>query len=183
VESLLNAISPFVSRPRLTHILLPFFEEEVRKLANARGYYATLAVQSLHLAHVHKRVGATETAWSDWRNACTYLCAYGHRKDPTIFELLDSLSTIAPSSTQAAAVAAQAAQPLTCAVLAHTDGKGTKHAPIAWFEALCNAKPAAACILLAGALAKDGGAIDRSLEASLRATLKILYTCESGYSI
>jgi hypothetical protein len=52
-------------------------------------YYDTHAGDLLILARIQAASGQQEAANASWREACTYLVAYGHHKDITIWELID----------------------------------------------------------------------------------------------
>jgi hypothetical protein len=171
-EALINAISPFVTRQSLTPVLLPAIEEELKAWRGTAGYYATLAVQHLHLAELKIRVGDSDSAKQYWDDACIFLGAYGFHKDITIFDLLESLSTIGPRSPARVAEKVQAVQPLVHSALVHSDGRETKNAVISWYDALLQARPADAIVLLINALLREGGNIDWRLEDCLRLTLK-----------
>ena len=96
-----------------------------------------------------------------------YLTAYGFRKDITIYELLESLPVLGSADSERTISALAKVQPLVDAVVDHTDGKETRHAPNHWFRALIKVDLVGGLALLARSLVLRGGRIDWRLESAI----------------
>jgi hypothetical protein len=173
-EALFNLLSEFVENPALTDTLLPVLEAQRAERTQNRGYYTALAVQELHLCHIYSGLSRQSEAESHWFRACSFLAAYGHRKDVTLLELLDGQTEIAKVEGPGASDLIARTQPLIAELVAHTDGKGTKHFPVDWFEGLVTARPVPAAILLSRRLAGAHGRVDWRLEGCLELLLLAL---------
>ena len=173
-EALFNLLSEFVESPALTGIILPVLEAQRAERTENRGYYTALAVQELHLCHILAGLSRLSEAESHWSRACSFLAAYGHRKDVTLLELLTGQIEIAKREGPAASDLIARTQPLIAELVAHTDGKGTQHFPVDWFEGLVTARPIQAALLLAQRLAGAHGRVDWRLEEGLEALLMTL---------
>jgi hypothetical protein len=182
-EALFNLLSEFVEDPALTDMILPILEAQRAERMENRGYYTALAVQELHLCHIYARLSRQAEAESHWSKACSFLAAYGHRKDVTLLELLDGQTAIAKLEGAAASDLIARTQPLIAEVVAHTDGKGTQHFPVDWFEGLVTARPAQAALLLSQRLAGAHGRVDWRLESALEALLLDLKDDSNALSI
>jgi hypothetical protein len=172
--ALFNLLSEFVENPALTDMILPVLEAQRAERTENRGYYTALAVQELHLCHIYARLSRHPEAESHWSRACSFLAAYGHRKDITFVELLDGQTEIAKLEGAGASDLIARTQPLIAELVAHTDGKGTRHFPVDWFEGLVTARPIQAAILLSQRLAGAHGRVDWRLESGLEVLLLAL---------
>jgi hypothetical protein len=170
-EALFNLLNEYVEDPELTNMILPILEAQRADRIKNRGYYTALAIQELHLCNIYSRLARPAEAESHWSRACSFLAAYGHRKDVTLLELLHGQTEIAKVERAGASDLIARSHPLIAEVSAHTDGKGTKHFPVDWFEGLVAARPAQAAILLAQRLAGAHGRVDWRLEGALEALL------------
>lgn len=173
-EALFNLLTEFVESPGLTDIILPVLEAQRAERTENRGYYTALAVQELHLCHILAGLSRLPEAESHWSRACSLLAAYGHRKDVTLLELLTGQIEIAKREGPAASDLIARTQPLIAELVAHTDGKGTQHFPVDWFEGLVTARPIQAALLLTQRLAGAYGRVDWRLEDGLEALLMTL---------
>ena len=173
-EALFNLLSEFVEDPALTDIILPVLEAQRAERTEKRGYYTALAVQELHLCHIMAGLSRHSEAESHWCRACSFLAAYGHRKDVTLLELLAGQTEIAKLDGTSASDLIARTQPLIAELVAHTDGKGTQHFPVDWFEGLVTARPIQAALLLSQRLAGAHGRVDWRLEDGLEALLLTL---------
>lgn len=173
-EALFNLLGEFVKIPALTDIVLPVLESQRAERTGNRGYYTALAVQELHLCHILAELSRNSEAESHWSRACSFLAAYGHRKDVTLLELLAGQTEIAKLEGPGASDLIARTQPLIAELVAHTDGKGTQHFPVDWFEGLLTARPIQAALLLSQRLAGAHGRVDWRLEDSLEALLLVL---------
>jgi hypothetical protein len=182
-EALFNILSEFVENSALADMILPVLEAQRAERTENRGYYTALAVQELHLCHIYAGLSRQSEAESHWSRACSFLAAYGHRKDVTLQELLDGQTAIAKLEGTGASDLIARTQPLIAEVVAHTDGKGTQHFPVDWFEGLVAARPAQAALLLSQRLAGANGRVDWRLESALEALLLELKDCSSALLI
>jgi hypothetical protein len=105
-------------------------------------YYDTHAADQLILARIQAASGQQDIAERSWREACTYLVAYGHRKDITLWELLDPLEKLASANSHRTRRCLRDLAPLVERVLVHTDGKETRHAIHTWIDLAAEIHPA-----------------------------------------
>jgi hypothetical protein len=182
-EALFNLLNEYVEDPALTDLILPILEAQRADRTENRGYYTALAIQELHLCHIYARLARLTEAESHWSRVCSFLAAYGHRKDVTLLELLDGQTEIAKVERVGASDLIARSQPLIAEVSAHTDGKGTQHFPVDWFKGFAAARPAQAAILLAQRMAGAHGRVDWRLESALEALLLELKNDRNALSI
>ena len=112
-------------------------------------YYDTHATDQLMLARIQAASGQKDIAEKSWREACTYLVAYGQRKDITLWELLDPLEKLAAADSHKTRRCLRDLAPLVERVLVHTDGKETRHAIHVWIDLAAQIHPAGALSYLA----------------------------------
>ncbi len=112
-------------------------------------YYDTHAADQLILARIQAASGQREIAEQSWREACTYLVAYGQRKDITLWELLDPLERLAAADSRRTRRCLRDLAPLVERVLVHTDGKETRHAVHVWIDLAAQIHPAGVLSYLA----------------------------------
>jgi hypothetical protein len=105
-------------------------------------YYDTHAADQLILARIQAASGQKDIAEKSWREACTYLVAYGQRKDITLWELLDPLEKLAAADSHRTRKSLRDLAPLVERVLVHTDGKETRHAIHVWIDLAAQIHPA-----------------------------------------
>ncbi len=170
-EGLFNVLQDFVENPALAELILPVLQTQRKDRIENRAYYTSLSVQELQLCHIYSGLSRREEAESHWARACSLLSGYGQRKDVTFSELLEGQIAIAKVQGSGAADLMELTQPMIHEVLAHTDGKGTNHSPVAWFEGLSYCSPAKAASLLAHELSERDGVVDWRYESSLEALL------------
>ncbi len=112
-------------------------------------YYDTHAADQLILVRIQAASGQREIAKQSWREACTYLVAYGQRKDITLWELLDPLERLAAADSHRTRRCLGGLAPLVERVLVHTDGKETRHAIHVWIDLAAQIHPAGVLSYLA----------------------------------
>jgi hypothetical protein len=112
-------------------------------------YYDTHAADQLILARIQAASGQQDIAEKSWREACTYLVAYGYRKDITLWELLDPLKKLAAADSHRTRRCLRDLAPLGERVLVHTDGKETRHAIHVWIDLAAEIHPAGVLSYLA----------------------------------
>lgn len=115
-------------------------EDEITR-GSAQRYYADLAEYRLYGARLALAAGEREQAQNLWREACSFLTAYGWHKDITIYELLDPLPMLIKADPARARVRIANVQGLCERVPLHTDKKGTRHTWSRWWELLAKADP------------------------------------------
>lgn len=166
-ESLIETLIPFAADERLTERIARVVKEQVERTQRGVDYYETQAEQELQLASALAQIGRRDDALEFWRSATVKLCAYGFRKDTTIYELLQSAPSLLAAGKTEARAALAAVQPLVNAAVQHTDGKETRHTPVYWIEALSRADATGAAFVLARSFVRPGGAIDWRYESAL----------------
>ncbi|WP_194918188.1 ATP-binding protein [Catenulispora rubra] len=131
--------------------------DEVLAEGGSERYYSTSAEYRLVAARFALTSGDTERAQELWDDACRLMTAYGFRKDTTIYEVLDPVSTLALADPIRGRARLARLQPMCKRVLVHTDGRGTRAAWGQWWRALAQADPAALARLVVPALLQDCG--------------------------
>ncbi len=109
--------------------------------SSAGRYYSDLAEFHLLGARLALRADDRDEARRQWLKACTMLSAYGWRKDSTVYELLDPLSSLIAADEVRGRECLTMVQPLCERVASHTDGKETWYAPWRWGALLAQADP------------------------------------------
>ncbi len=166
-EALIDLLIPYASDYELNELIVQVIKKQVELAEQIGEFYDVHANQEMYLARAYAAGGQVEVARNLWKSASIYLGAYGYRKDITIYELIESIPALGKSDSQMALEALAAVQPCVNAVIEHTDGKETDHAPIYWHEALCEVDSIAGAEILARSVLKYGGTIDWRLEDSL----------------
>ena len=69
--------------------------ERVLETPYGHRYYTDLASYRLHAARLAVKGGQEAVARAWWNEACRLLLGYGFRKDTTLWELLDPITTLA----------------------------------------------------------------------------------------
>jgi ATPase family associated with various cellular activities (AAA) len=156
-ESLASILEEFVVRPDVSQSC----QAQLAKLAAAveeKGeYYSSVARHRFGLAEAQAKCGFRNASLKSWRFASRALCGYGWRKDRTVWELFEPIPILSKLDQTQAESALRDSQPFSDAVLLHTDGRETKHAPNGWFAALSGTNPAHAATVLARSITEDGG--------------------------
>lgn len=146
--------------------------KELSRASEVHGeYYAILASQQFSLTKLYIRIAELELANDCFKIGCNYLFGYGERKDPTIYEIIDSLSTFGNDKTLACELSNKTLNLLT-AVINHTDGKGTNSVHKSWFANTVIATPEESLVLLGNTLNSPRGfthwLVDDCLEVVVR---------------
>jgi len=137
-------------------------------------YYSNHAEFSMRVAQALAVAGQPEAAASYWRQSCEYLLGYGFHKDTSLFDLIGSVSALKSGASTAALDGLIKLQPLVRAVMNHTDGRETRHAPNAWFSALMAVDPVRGVRLLASTLSRERGGESWTTVAALTRVLTTL---------
>ncbi len=159
-EHFIETLLPFAKNRVLEDCVIEAIRHQLSLTIEHGEFYETHAAQEMLLARVLADAGRVEEAQSLWRSASVDLCAYGYRKDTTIYELIESTPALAGVNNERGRNALSAVQPLVNAVVQHTDGKETKHAPIYWIGALSKVDPVGGAFVLARTLVQYGGTVD-----------------------
>lgn len=128
--------------PKRHEFVERLLENEINKSAGGR-YYADLAEYRLLAARLSLAADDENRAHAFWKEACLFLTAYGWRKDATIYEVLDPLTTLIRKDPARARLRTAIVQGLCKRVPLHTDGRGTHRAWSLWWELLAKADPVA----------------------------------------
>lgn len=115
-------------------------------------FYSDIADETLFAARTELDAGDRDAAMDLWKEACRLLVAYGWRKDPTVYELLDPFPQLTEADPRRARERLPALQGVCERVWLHTDGKGTRQAPARWWKLLAAADPVALADLVAPAV-------------------------------
>jgi hypothetical protein len=167
-QEFIEILMPFIRSLDFKAAALAEMMRQHQRITNGSELYDNVANADLLLARTQMESGDTEEANRLWQSACVHLCAYGYRKEISIFDLTDSAATLGKVDNDRAARLLAAAQPLVNAVDAHTDGKETQYAPGRWAEAVSGVNPAGGAYVLARSLVRHGGAVDWRYEDALQ---------------
>jgi hypothetical protein len=124
----------------------------ILKEDTTRRYYSDIAGFYLVAARLALMSNEKKGAQQHWESACKLLVAYGWRKDPTIYELLDPLDDLISVGKEEVQERLEVLQPLCKRVLLHTDGSGTRGARAQWWTLLADADPLSLAGLITPAL-------------------------------
>ena len=164
--ALVELVAPFARRKDLQALIRREIEPLVQNQHHG-GLYNEIASDEMALASLLITIGDRASALEHWKTACLHLCAYGMRKDPTIFEVLDSVRALVRAGRPQLLDRLAQLLPMVHAVVLHTDGKETSHSVGTWFEELFAADESSAAWLLGRSMTDDGGSYDYRLEDGL----------------
>jgi hypothetical protein len=163
---LFELVAPFAKRPELRDLIRRSIEPVVER-QHGGSLYVIAASDEMTFAALLATIGDQSAAVAHWNDACLNLCAYGMRKDTTIYEVLDSVTALKRAGKPAVAERMAQLLPLTYAVVLHTDGRETRHSIGQWFQHLTMVDDIAAAWLLGRSIIDDGGSYDYRAEESL----------------
>jgi hypothetical protein len=160
---LFDLVAPFAERPDLRSQIRRAIEPLVdgQHVANI---YNEIASDEMRFASLLVKIGDQAGAEAHWQKVCLSLCAYGMRKDVTIYEILDNVRALQRAGKPAVLERLAKLQALVYAVVLHTDGRETNHSVSKWFRKLTATDEIAAASLLGRSMADEGGRIDYRLE-------------------
>lgn len=162
------------STPIASALVTQTLEQELANEEKGGTYYSSHATYRMRLARLHAQTSNRSRATEHWREASVFLLSYGFRKDIALFDVIDSVPALMPLSEQVTLGALDRLQPLLSAVLRHTDGRETKHAPNAWFRALLKVNPVRAIELLCREYGRELGQTSWIAEAAHQHALEEL---------
>lgn len=122
------------------------------------------------LTRIYAATGQNELAAKAWSEGCRYLAAYGHRKDITVYELLDPIKALSIADPVRVRQCFKAIQPVVERILAHTDGRETRGAIHKWLDEAARVHPAGALAYLAHETMPRGfsrGGLDHAIPKAL----------------
>lgn len=149
-------------------VVKAFFDREAMRRDENGTYYPTHAEYAIRLARARHAGGDTAAAETAWKRAGVFLAGYGWRKDTTIYELLQSVGTLGEVSRNEALEALTKLQTLADAVVAHTDGRSTNHAPNAWLRSLLKIDAALGTTLAASTTVQLESSVGWQIETAVR---------------
>lgn len=164
---LLDVLRPYVSDAVGGHLVRESVEHHMAQLESTGTYYPTHADYAMRLARCRYAIDDKTGAHEAWESASVYLAAYGWRKDTTVYDVIDSAPALSAVSVEAALNALAKAQPLTAAVVAHTDGRSTNHAPNEWLRSVLSVDAVAGMQVLARTMQQEDGTGDWPVEQAL----------------
>jgi hypothetical protein len=178
--ALVELVAPFAKRKDLQALIRREIEPLVQNQHHG-GLYNQIASDEMALASLLITMGDRPAALEHWKTACLHLCAYGMRKDPTIFEVLDSVRSLTRAGKPQVLERLTKLLPMVHAVVLHTDGRGTDHCVGSWFEELCATDESSAAWLLGHSMTDDGGSYDYRLEDGLLHWIKVSGTMDTQW--
>lgn len=174
LEMLLNMLVPYAAESVAGPLIRAFAEAEVARREAIGTYFETHAEHGMQLARILHITGKQAEAQERWRRVGVYLASYGFRKDTTIYDLTECLPALMSAGQNEAWRALEATQPLAEAVTRHTDGRGTNHAPNAWFRNLITCESATGLALLSRSMSKPFALFDWPMEQAFSAALDVI---------
>jgi hypothetical protein len=160
VGSVTDLLVPYIGDPVGGQLVRTAIEEQIMRSDVAGTYYGTHAEHAMRLSLVRNAVGDLEGKLAAWQRAGVFLAAYGWRKDITVFDVIEGAAVLAADSQDTALDALADAQPLANAVVVHTDGRSTKHAPNEWLRSVLMVVPTIGTALLARTISEDQEPVD-----------------------
>lgn len=154
---LLEVLLPHVADPAGGTLVRDAVEQQMARSEVVGTYYPTHAEYAMRLARVRHAVGDTAHAHEAWSQSAVFLAAYGWHKDVTVFDVIESAPALLAVSQEVALCALADVQALADAVVAHTDGRSTNHAPNAWLRRVLEVHPATGIAILARTITKEDG--------------------------
>ncbi len=146
-------------------VVRPIMEELRRDHADGDRLYSESAAFELSMARICIDAVDMAEAGRSWQRAARYLGGYGSHKDPTIYELLESVEDLALDPAEARLRLARL-QPLTDLVYKHTDGRGTSGIARDWWRSLADVDPEGAAELAGDLLLREPNLEDTRVEAA-----------------
>lgn len=136
-------------------IVLKLLRQNVLGRAGTSQYYDSSAFEYLKLGSVLALAGNKTEAKKRLFEGCVHLTAYGHRKDVTLYEIIDSIPFIAKKDLAFGQQALKKLYPLVETVWRYTDGKSTQYSLTYWLEALIDSDFVVAAQAITELVTKD----------------------------
>ncbi len=163
---LFELVAPFAKRPELRDLIRDSIEPLVDE-QHGGHYFVQAASDEMTFVSLLVTIGDQAAALTHWNDACLNLCAYGMRKDTTIYDLLESVVALSRAGKPLVAERLARLLPMTNAVVLHTDGRETRQCIAEWFRQMIDHDEIAAAWLLGRSISDDGGSYDYRLEEGL----------------
>lgn len=165
-SALVELVAPFATRKDIQAMIRREIEPLIR--SQHRGaLYNAVASDEMTVASMLITMGDRLAAIEHWKTACLHLCAYGMRKDATIFEVLNSVRALVRAGKPQLLERLAKLLPMVYAVALHTDGRETSHCVGRWFKELRAVDELSAAWLLGCSMTDDGGSYDHRIEEGL----------------
>ncbi len=136
-NSLLKETYPFLGKDKKKRVK-KLLEENIRDGTATSVYYDSTAFEYLKLATVLLLDKKFQKSKECLMDGCVRLAAYGHRKDVTLFEIIEPIQFIARKDLKFATKAFKKSFPLVETVWRYTDGRSTKWSLSSWLKTLIN---------------------------------------------
>ncbi len=138
-------------------VVLKRLKENVYNGFASSHYYDSSSFEHLKLSSVLSQAGKTKDSKTELLMGCVHLVAYGHRKDSTLFEIIEPIGFIAKKDLGFAAKALLKTYPLAETVWRYTDGSTTKWSLTYWIESLIASNVNMAVQVMTELIIKDPG--------------------------
>lgn len=165
-SSLVELVLPFVAEAEFREVIRESIEPLVEQ-QQVSNLYNVVASDEMSFAKLLSSIGDHSAAVEHWEEACRNLCAYGMRKDMTIFDLLEGVAGLEEAGHSGDFSRFARVLSLVYAVILHTDGSETRHSVSSWFEEFVRSNQAASGWLLSRSIIDHGGSFDYRLERAL----------------
>lgn len=119
--------------------------------------YSVTADFETAMARIYLDAGDRTEAEACWERAAALLCTYGGHKDHTIYEFIEAAKDLADLDTDQARTSLARIQNAAYLAADHSDGRGTNHAPRAWWEQAADLDPIGAATAAATTLIREYG--------------------------
>lgn len=156
LNSILKEIYPILDKAK-KKIVLKKLKKNVYSGLASTYYYDSSSFEHLKLASVLSQAGKKSDAKAELFTGCIHLGAYGHRKDATLFEIIEPIKFIAKKDLAFAYDALLKTYPLAETVWRFTDGRTTKWSLTYWTQALVDSNLKMAVPMMTEMIIKDPG--------------------------
>lgn len=153
-NSLLKESSLLINTGRKMEVLR-LIENNTKDGIGSSIYYDSSALEFLKLASVSSLAKRAIKSKEYLLDGCTRLVAYGHRKDVTIFEIIEPLQFIGAKDLSFAVKAFKNTFPLVETVWRCTDGRETKWGLVRWLNVMIDSNKKLAIQVITDLVKKD----------------------------
>ena len=122
----------FLNPENVSSAIMKLIEEQTRMVET--GLYEIQARLEMKLTAAYIVAGRHSEAQVRWQRACQCLCAYGFRKDITVFELVNSLPSLIDCDSNRARLCISDLHIPVESLDERTDGSETDTALVHWHE-------------------------------------------------
>lgn len=121
--------------------------QELYNLSEGHHLHSYLAEYNFYLTKLYVINENQTKAIEAFYRGVQFWLGYTFRKDVALDDVLESIETYCSVNTTEGIQYARKLRELAYSVAQHTDGKGTQHYPISWFEKYCNIDSQLNCTL------------------------------------